>query len=199
MEGSGVMNQKVNKKHEILKASMKIFALKGYHNTKIEDIAIEAGIGKGTVYQYFESKIQLFEEMVLYYIESYKEEIVEIIDENISLEEKLLKVANKNSKHVAEHFDMAEKIDVRENIISNEMKSKMLRKKEEIFSILECAIDQAIENGEVRNDLDKEVVISTFFGAVNVYCAGRYQRNNTMKAYVDPTPVVMFLMRALNK
>jgi AcrR family transcriptional regulator len=193
------MTQKSNKKHEILKASMRVFVLKGFHNTKIEDIAVEAGIGKGTVYQYFQSKTQLFEEMVLHCIEMYKEEIMGIVSENISLEKKLLKIGEKNSKHIAEHFDMTQKIDVHEHIISKEMKIKMLHKKKEIFSVLECAIDQAIEKGEVRSELDKEVAIAAFFGTVNVYCAGRYQENTGKEAFVDPSPAVMFLIDALTK
>jgi len=39
---------------------MRVFARDGYHQAKIEEVAKEAGIGKGTVYEYFRSKTELF-------------------------------------------------------------------------------------------------------------------------------------------
>jgi AcrR family transcriptional regulator len=50
------------KKQDILKASMKVFARKGVANTKMADIAEAASIGKGTIYEYFKSKEDIFAE-----------------------------------------------------------------------------------------------------------------------------------------
>ncbi|MBN2723779.1 MAG: TetR/AcrR family transcriptional regulator [Deltaproteobacteria bacterium] len=47
------------KKMEISSAAIKIFINKGISNTSISEIAREAGIGKGTVYEYFSSKDEL--------------------------------------------------------------------------------------------------------------------------------------------
>lgn len=44
----------------ILRAARVVFARKGYENTVVEDIADEAGIGKGTLYLYFPSKEQIY-------------------------------------------------------------------------------------------------------------------------------------------
>lgn len=54
-------------KHErILKAAVKVFAKYGFHNSKISQIAEEAGVADGTIYLYFRNKddilISLFEE-----------------------------------------------------------------------------------------------------------------------------------------
>jgi AcrR family transcriptional regulator len=48
------------KKADILDAAAVVFAREGFANAKIADIAIEAGIGKGTVYEYFRSKEEMF-------------------------------------------------------------------------------------------------------------------------------------------
>ncbi len=191
------MSQKGNKREEILKASMKIFTLKGFHNTKIEDISLEAGVGKGTVYQYYESKTHLFEEMVFYYIEMYKLQLIEITREDISLREKLLKIAVHNSKHMADHFDMVQKLDVRADMISDRLKKTIMHKKKEMFTAIGYAMDHAIEKGEIRPDIDKEVVISSYFGAIHGYCTMKCQENMFKGSYIDPTPVVLFLEKAL--
>jgi TetR/AcrR family fatty acid metabolism transcriptional regulator len=44
----------------ILGAARKVFASKGYADTVVEDIAAQAGIGKGTLYLYFPSKEQIY-------------------------------------------------------------------------------------------------------------------------------------------
>jgi AcrR family transcriptional regulator len=46
---------------EILDAAMAVFAQKGFAATKLDDIAAQAGITKGTIYLYFDSKQALFE------------------------------------------------------------------------------------------------------------------------------------------
>ncbi len=49
---------------EILTAALGLFVSKGFASTKIEDIAKQAKVSKGTVYLYFESKEVLFKQMV---------------------------------------------------------------------------------------------------------------------------------------
>jgi len=50
------------KRQQILAAALGVFAEKGFHNAKIEEIAQAAQVGKGTVYEYFQSKKELFQE-----------------------------------------------------------------------------------------------------------------------------------------
>lgn len=49
---------------EILDAALTVFGESGFARAKIEDVARLAGVSKGTVYCYFDSKESLFREMV---------------------------------------------------------------------------------------------------------------------------------------
>ncbi len=49
----------------IMQAALRLFAERGYHATTISAIAQEAGIAKGLVYNYFASKQELLEQVVL--------------------------------------------------------------------------------------------------------------------------------------
>lgn len=52
--------EELNQKREhILDAALRLFADKGYHVTTMQDISQAAGIAKGSVYSYFDSKEQL--------------------------------------------------------------------------------------------------------------------------------------------
>lgn len=48
------------KRAEIVRHAANVFSQTGYHASKIQDIANAAGIGKGTVYEYFSTKEELF-------------------------------------------------------------------------------------------------------------------------------------------
>lgn len=48
----------------ILSSALELFAEKGYHPTTIQDIVATVGISRATLYQYFESKEQLFVELL---------------------------------------------------------------------------------------------------------------------------------------
>lgn len=52
------------RKREIMDKAVEIFARKGYHQTKVTDIAAALGIGHSTFYLYFPSKLALFIECI---------------------------------------------------------------------------------------------------------------------------------------
>ncbi len=54
---------KAAKRREILEAAIATFAQKGYHAAKMADIAVAAGMGKGTLYEYFPTKEALPKEI----------------------------------------------------------------------------------------------------------------------------------------
>jgi len=49
---------------EILDAALSVFAQKGFAATRLEDVAARAGVSKGTIYLYFESKEAVFKALV---------------------------------------------------------------------------------------------------------------------------------------
>lgn len=56
--------KKADKRTRIMRAAIDLFREKGYEATRIIDIAKKAGIGKGTVYAYFDGKESLVLEIV---------------------------------------------------------------------------------------------------------------------------------------
>src|ERR1700738_4229089 len=55
---------KVERRQKILNHARDVFARRGYHDAKIDDIVAAAGIARGTFYLYFEDKRAVFEEIV---------------------------------------------------------------------------------------------------------------------------------------
>lgn len=82
---------KEEKKQEILKAAVRIFAQNGVVKTKMTDIAKAAGIGKGTIYEYFRSKEDIFAETYTHLFQDTEIRIAEVLESPISPEDKLRK------------------------------------------------------------------------------------------------------------
>jgi len=49
---------------ELLSAALDLFAARGYAATKLDDVAAKAGVSKGTLYLYFDSKETLFKAVI---------------------------------------------------------------------------------------------------------------------------------------
>jgi AcrR family transcriptional regulator len=49
---------------EILDAALSVFVDKGYAATRLDDVAVAAGISKGLLYRYFDNKAELFKEVI---------------------------------------------------------------------------------------------------------------------------------------
>lgn len=71
-----------DKRAAILRAAIKVFAQKGYFNSKVADVAKAAGIADGTVYLYFRSKEEIlhsvFDRAMKKFIAEGKREIAAI-------------------------------------------------------------------------------------------------------------------------
>ncbi len=68
-------------KTKIMVVALELFAIDGYHNTAISKIAKHAGISKGLMYNYFDSKEELLKEVVIMAIEDVKSEGEELLIE----------------------------------------------------------------------------------------------------------------------
>lgn len=81
--------KKKGRYEEIIIAAGKIFSSKGFHRARVEEIAKEAGIGKGTVYEYFKSKRHLFVEVIKYFTTKFLKEFKEAVCSGKDYREKL--------------------------------------------------------------------------------------------------------------
>lgn len=58
------MADRERRRAQILARARDVFARKGYHQAKIDDIVAAAGVARGTFYLYFHDKKSIFEELV---------------------------------------------------------------------------------------------------------------------------------------
>jgi AcrR family transcriptional regulator len=57
-------DRQAERRTDLLRAARKVFATRGYHEAKVDDIAAQAGVAKGTFYLYFKDKRSIFVELL---------------------------------------------------------------------------------------------------------------------------------------
>ena len=78
------------KRKKIAQSTCDLFLEKGYSNITISELAQTAGIGKGTIYEYFENKEDIIFELMASLQEEYDEKLHKKLNESISSKEKVL-------------------------------------------------------------------------------------------------------------
>jgi AcrR family transcriptional regulator len=58
------VNDKLRRRENLLRIAREVFARKGYHQTKVDDIARAARVAKGTLYLYFPDKSSIMQELL---------------------------------------------------------------------------------------------------------------------------------------
>ncbi len=69
--------ERLFKKQEILDAAIKIFATKGFKATTLDEIAEKSEFGKGTIYNYFSNKEEIYKEIIIYISDMHKNNMYE--------------------------------------------------------------------------------------------------------------------------
>lgn len=166
------MDLKIKRKEQIIYAAMNVFSKNGFENSKMETIALEAGIGKGTIYGYFSSKKQLFEEMIYFNLEEYKKELSKIIKEENSFSEKLERLFRYHTKFIDQNLDIFQLMNSGK-ILSESMKNRLIKEQDKFLELVEEMIETSINSGEINKNTDKETTALCLLGGINFFASKR--------------------------
>jgi AcrR family transcriptional regulator len=164
-------DRKQNKKSLIIEAAARVFANQGYNGTLIADIAREAGIGKGTIYEYFPSKQDLFFAVFKWFVRMTETEAkVSVSVLGGSASERLMAL---NDALLRSWLDMLEMYSLVMEFWSASASSSMRQRFKEAFKegyrdfrqIVSALIRDGIETGEFQPEVDAESVAAALVGA----------------------------------
>lgn len=147
----GVMMQEIGeKKGRILVAAMEIFGERPYEKVKIEDIADRAGVGKGTIYEYFVSKEELFASVLEAGFNEYFMALVAAAQSSFSATAKLQAVFGRHLSFISQHA-LAARIILGERPASrSEIHEAMVVRYLRLGRFLEDLLQEGITTGEFR-------------------------------------------------
>ncbi len=87
----------------ILEAARKLFLERGFEAANLDEVAQRAGVAKGTIYRYFDSKAELYVEVLVWNAESFVERMRLTLDPSLSPVVQVLQTGRFYVRHYAEH------------------------------------------------------------------------------------------------
>lgn len=155
-----------DKKERVMRAAIEEFQAQGFENAKIDVIAQNAGIAKGSIYQYFDDK----KEMFLYSLTWAIEHFMKMIDRQTPLKD--MDVYEYFLSGSRERFEMVRKepllvsftIDFtsgKYGSLAEDIKSELRRIGDEYELRL---IANGIKRGTIRDDMDEKILLLFFQG-----------------------------------
>lgn len=156
-----------DKREAILRAAIKVFASKGYFNSKVADIAGEAGIADGTVYLYFKSKDEIlhsiFDRAMADFIAEGRRELAAIEGP----EEKLTRIAELHLEKLGADRDMAVVFQVELRGSTKFMQDFSEAGFAEYLDIIRQTITDGQRLGVFRDDIKPVVAAKILYGALD--------------------------------
>ena len=158
------------KRRIILDAAVRVFARKGFHNSRVGDIAEAAGVAHGLLYHYFSSKDEVLETI-------FRENWGVLLERIHSVEESG-EPAREQLRHVAailirtwRHQPDVVRVLVREIGRSAEVQQQIGELVKPIEAI-QRIVERGQREGDLRGDLDARLASTVFYGGVDELLTG---------------------------
>jgi TetR/AcrR family fatty acid metabolism transcriptional regulator len=144
-----------------------VFARNGYYNSRVSDIAREAGIAAGTIYLYFKTKdeilVTLFREKMAEWVAALRHEIAGEADAIA----KLRKLVALHFRVLEQNPDLAEVVQVELRQGQKFFRGASAHEVSAYFDLIAAVLEEGIAAGLVRHDLPVKVATKMLFGAMD--------------------------------
>ena len=175
------MKKGERRKQDLLNIAYRMFIEKGYENTSVDDIIIEAGIAKGTYYYYFESKEATLEAVIEMMIEKAENIAKAALMNPVPIPQKLASVVYAFQPNKDE-IVITDVLERKENIVMHDKISKKIV--EVAVPILSDIVREGIAQGIFACTNVEERVKMLLIMSQNMFDYGAYS-NKDIEVYVD--------------
>jgi len=155
-------------KHEaILRAAITVFAEKGYFNSKVADIASEAGVADGTVYLYFKSKEEILHSIFNRAMEKFIDEGTKELSNIKDVTKRLARIAELHLERLGGDRDLAVVFQVELRGSTKFMEAFSAAGFAKYLDIIKRTIEEGQNSGDFRADIKAITVAKMFYGVLD--------------------------------
>lgn len=166
------IKEKENRKSAILKAARSLFFAKGFNAVTVESIARKAEISKGSIYLHFQSKEEIYSNILLSQIDKFRKHIDLICGNGGEASELLLKIADAYVDFFikdAELFRilMSFMLSTSNGAMADEIRNHIIRTTNKSIDIIEQIIRRGIETKEFSGNINTRQTRNAIWGLFN--------------------------------
>jgi AcrR family transcriptional regulator len=144
---------------DISEAALKVFGDRGFSRTRMEDIAKEAGIGKGTIYEYFRDKVDILNYVVNQFFDAFLKGIIDVVETETKPAEKLLSLIDFALQNVAEWEDhCATYIEYFSSVREDEGRFSLSGQYETMKKVIIDLVSECQKSGDIDGSYNPEAV-----------------------------------------
>jgi TetR/AcrR family transcriptional regulator, fatty acid metabolism regulator protein len=155
------------KREAILRAATRVFAHNGYFNSKVADIAREAGVADGTVYLYFKSKEEILHSVFDRNMEEAITEGRRRLEGVADPRERLRQIALLHLERLGDDRDLAVVFQVELRGSTKFMQQFSAAGFAEYLTLIRSTFEEGQHAGAFRAELNPNVVAKVLFGALD--------------------------------
>lgn len=156
--------KKQQTRQAIMQAAIKLFSEKGFESTSIEELAKEAGIGKGTIYSYFQTKTDILYAFCEDELVSLHQELTDNADCEIPILKRMVEIYMSEFNLITENREFGRLFMQQTTFPRDVDLNQHLENENTYFSLLFPLLAKAQERGELRKDLDLLYITGHFYG-----------------------------------
>lgn len=183
--------KKKKNKQAILETAISLFSANGYENTSIEQIAKIAGVGKGTVYSYFQTKKDIIKGFCEFELEKIHEELVKRSDQDATILEQMLTIYMTEFHHVTQNREFG-RIYMRESVFPSDSEvGDNLETEDKYFQMLFPILKKGQKRGELREDVEL-LYITAHFYSLYILIISAWYTGRISTEEVEPAMELLF-------
>jgi TetR/AcrR family fatty acid metabolism transcriptional regulator len=161
-----------DRRDDILKAAVRVFARTGFHACRVAEIAEEAGVGYGLVYHYFASKDEVLDTLFLERWNVMLGEIEAADSDHICGREKLAVIASFIIDSYRHDPELMKVIIVEVTRAAPPLGERHMRQIREAYALVARIVANAQRAGEFRSEIDAEFAAMAFHGMIEQVLTG---------------------------
>jgi TetR/AcrR family fatty acid metabolism transcriptional regulator len=155
------------KPQQIIDAAIRVFARNGYYNSRVSDIAREAGVASGTIYLYFRTKDEILVTLFRHKMATWLEFLRQAIANEPDPVAKLRRLITLHFTILEEHPDLAEVVQVELRQGQKFLRGEAAHEVTAYFALIGSVLEEGMTAGVIRPDLPVKVATKMLFGAMD--------------------------------
>ena len=190
-----------DKRELIREAAIRVFSEKGYHETRADEIAQEAGVAVGTIYNYFKSKEDILLDIFATEFAERKRFYEELRRSGLPVVEQIRRLLSEHFQRFQQRRELMQVL-LRERFkAGEEFRLRLTRLYQEMVGYVEELIRQGVEEGWLRR-CNPRIIAHAIFGVVEsvVACGLIYPPREAREIFAAaPDELAEFIWRGLQR
>jgi AcrR family transcriptional regulator len=165
----------------LLASAIRLFAEKGFDRTSVQEIVADAGVTKGAMYHYFDSKDDLLAAIYDRILRDQRDRLEQILATHEPVDARLRAAAVDVVLTTIANLDETRIVFQSMHQLRPATQQEVRRDRREYHLRFRTMLEEGQASGVVRSDIDADLVLDYFFGALR-HLGVWYRRDGALSA-----------------